>query len=392
MSTYPRTIPKADGALYEIRKGIYKRVVYVGLDKRGRQRQRSRTFPAANDTEARRLGKRYAVEMEDAPETRREQPTVADLVDRWRRDIESGKSPTTSRGRSYLVDAIRAELGPIKLVDLTAADVDEWLAKLRKSKADTTVSNHHAMLRAILGQGVKWKMVPDREATDQATPPPRERYREPEPPTPAVFGLLLEQARPDLRLAALLAAGAGLRRGEVLGLRWSDIAYTDGGAVLRIRRSAVDVGKAPNVERTFKPPKTRKARTVEVGHVVAEALRAHRLDLRERCKRLGGRLADDGPVLADVTMAVDGSVRRRVDWVTLSWDRLVSRVGGAHFRFHDLRHMHASYLFDQGLPIHLVQKQMGHARASTTTDIYGHAAPAGGRLAAAIDDMLAIPS
>jgi len=380
-----RRVEKRPG-LYEVAPGRYKLVVYAGLDDRGRQHQRTRTFTAPHDRAAIKQANAVATALDDTiRDARDHDSTVAGLVDRWEKILGRHHSPSTVRGRRAMLARVRHDLGRIRLDELTARHVDDWMAAMRAAGlSSTTVANHWSCLRALLRQGKRWKMVVGLDAIEDSSPPRRVSNRRGTPPTASAFGVMYDAATPDLRVAVALAAWAGLRRGEIIGLRWSDI----DGDLLRVRRAIVDIGDG---HFHVKPPKSGEARDVSIDPGLAAILGEHRSHLEQRAAALGGQLDADGPVLANLTAtrgdrlapgALRGQVPHRVGWLTLSWKRHAARMGASGVRLHDLRHHYATELIDAGIPLPVVQRQLGHLQLSTTTNVYAHAVDSGARRAA----------
>jgi integrase len=289
-----RRVPRRPG-LYEVRPGTYKLVRYAG--KTGdRSKQRSRTFHAASDRAAIKASNGIADELDrEIVEATARAGTVNGLCDKWERDRAGGHSPSTIRGGAARLNRIRRDLGHHRLDELNAGTVDGWMTDLRsEGLSPTTVANHYSALRALIRQGVDWDMIPSPRAVEKAKRPKRQAYREGNPPTANAVGVLWETATPDLKVAVALAAWAGLRRGEVMGLRWSDVEPN----VLHIRRARV-LGKG-GVE-SEKVPKSGKVRQVYVDPWLTDSLLVgHRMALEERAELLGQQLPADGPVLPDL--------------------------------------------------------------------------------------------
>lgn len=382
------------GSLTHLGGDRWKVRIYAGRDHFGRQRLRSKTFRAKNEQAANRAMARYVAELQGAIEDRKaERLTVAGLVKDWLAFKSPDFELSTMRRTKIITDRIIADLGRIPLDSLTARHVDEWYARLRaenigtadkpRYRSDSTVHHFHRVLHGILRQGERWEMVP-KVATAKATPPKRPKRRPAIPPEGAVR-LLLEQASPSVRFAAILAAVTGLRRGELVGLRWTDV-EDDG---LHVRRSIVD-----NKARTVKPPKTESGARV-VG--LAPGIRAL-LDVeRARCEKIAaqrhGTLAPDAYILAELVGTwqdpgdPNGHKPRRPGWLTLAWRRLCDKHG-ARIRVHDLRHLHISALGDEHVPITAIAGRAGHSRNSTTLDIYSHESDEGRLVAAEAADRI----
>lgn len=352
----------------------YRVRVFVGTDDFGRGVQKSRYFRAPSQREANKAASSHesALRAEIAAGAARP-GSVGELIDAWRAIRDANDSPSTVKGRSTIVNRIRKDLGHIGLDKLTARHVDAWMATLTKEgKRPITVSNHHATLRAILRQGADWGMCSD-EPTRRARPPKRNR-RKIEAPTAQTVARLLDSAPPDLRIAGELAARGGLRRGEVVGLRWSDL----DGSVLHVRRALVDLGDGKWHE---KLPKSGQARSIDLDDGLVKLLAEHRERQHALAKVAKVKLVKDGPILADQLHDPRGATPRRAGWATLAWQR---HRGKVPVRFHDLRHWHATELIDAGVPFPVVQQRMGHLLLSTTTDVYTHQVKGAGVAAAKV--------
>jgi integrase len=190
----------------------------------GKQIQRTLTFRADGPQKAARAAKLALAQLErQADEERQAIGTVADLCVRYERHklAVANWSPSHADRQHDILAVIAADLGRIRLADLSAIRVDEWFSVLLgRGLKPTTVAPYHETLRAMLRQGDKWDMCTAR-AAEKATGPVADT-REVVAPTNPVVALLLEQARGALRVSLFIAALAGLRRGEIMGLRWSD--------------------------------------------------------------------------------------------------------------------------------------------------------------------------
>ncbi len=193
---------------------------------------------------------------------------------------------------------------------------------------------------------------------------------------------LLDTARGD-RLEALysVALALGLRQGEALGLKWSDVDLDVG--ILRVRRAAQRI---PHQGTQLVDTKTiRSRRTLVMPPVVISALRSHRA--RQNLERLaaGERWIDNDLVFASQlgTLADGPNVTHR-------FHRLLKNAGLPPMRFHDLRHACASLLLVQGVHPRVVMETLGHSQISLTMNTYSHVLPALQREAA--DKMEAVLS
>jgi integrase len=166
----------------------------------------------------------------------------------------------------------------------------------------------------------------------------------------------------------------GARRGEVCGLRWSDV-DDDMASTVTIRRSVASVAGGTVVKET----KTRAARRIAVDPETMEALAQRRNRAEELAEACRMPFKSDGFVF---TSDPDGSRPLHPDTITGGFQRLRQRAGLDGVRLHDLRHLHATQLLAAGVPVRTVSGRLGHANAATTLNVYGHFLEASDRQAA----------
>jgi integrase len=308
------------------------------------------------------------------------------LTEMWLPSMVSQVRATTLGGYRHNVRAyIVPRLGDISLQRLTTARVGAFYGELVASGgkggrplSPKTVRYVHTTLRRALRDAMADGLVV-RNVAAQARPP-RARRVEMHTWTAAELGTFLSSVREDRLYAAwLLLATLGLRRGELLGLRWPDVDLATGRIAIRNTLVMVD-GKPAMAE-----PKTAKGRrSLTVAPQVLEAVRAHRAHQAAERLSWGVDYTDSGLVIT----AEDG---RPMHPETLSglFVRLAKRAGLPPIRLHDLRHSVASILLAQGVHPKVVSEQLGHATIALTLDTYSHVIPslqqeAAGVMAAAI--------
>lgn len=177
------------------------------------------------------------------------------------------------------------------------------------------------------------------------------------------------------RLYALFAVGValGLRKGELLALRWVDVDLDAG--LVHVRQT---VQRLPKAGLVFGPPKSgRSRRTIPLPAISVKVLRAHRAGQAAAMLASGPSWVDFGLVF---TSAVGTVIEPRN--LTRSFEELMTRAGVRRIRFHDLRHTCASMLLAQGVPARVVMEVLGHSQLAITTDLYSHVMPTALREAA----------
>jgi integrase len=165
----------------------------------------------------------------------------------------------------------------------------------------------------------------------------------------------------------LVDLGTGLRRGELLALRWGDLDIdSNRQAKLRVEQS-LEQTKGQGLR--FKPPKTKHGRrTITLPEAVRAELRAHRVEWNEHRLSLGlGRVPDDALVFANW----DGEPRSP-NGLTKEWKRTVKALKLPKVTFHALRHTHASQLIASGMDVLTISRRLGHASPTITLKVYGH--------------------
>lgn len=173
----------------------------------------------------------------------------------------------------------------------------------------------------------------------------------------------------------------GMRRGEVLALRWGRVDLDKN--VIQVRE-ALEHTKAHGIR--FKPPKSKAGRRdVTMPDILVDVLREHRKAQLELRMKLGvGKLQDNDLLFTDIEGAPPSP-----NAVSAAWSDYAMRIGMPEVTFHALRHTHASQLIDAGVDIVTISKRLGHAKPDITLRIYAHLfRKDDGKAAAAINAVL----
>lgn len=342
--------------------------VYAGPDPvTGRKRFKSRSLPAGNEKNPPKAARDLEVTMKAQAmrgEFNQSALTVADLMAIVLQQGAASWSPWTTAGyesksRLYIIPA----LGPVKLAKLKVVHIDQMYADLQaRGLSPQTIRGVHVVLRKALERARRWEWIVTNPAADATLP--KVVARPIQPPGRDVVETLVAAADPDLADAIVLAQHTGARRGELCGLRWSDIDLDSGR--LTFRRAIVDRNAHDIV---VKGTKTDKARTIVIGPTVADRLTSRRARLEAVAATCETAIVADAYVLSE---AVDGSEPLKPNLVTQRFTRLTRQLG-VKTRFHDLRHANATELLAAGIPVNDVAQRLGHASVRMTLDVYGHA-------------------
>lgn len=303
--------------------------------------------------------------------------SVAEYLDSWLATTRSriGDDLTSTGWRDYEIHVRRHIVPGIGDIPLQALDRNGvkafygWLqdgntsGKGRKPSLKT-VHNVHLTLHRAMEDAVADSLIP-RNPTQGTRQAPRRQQEMLTWDTLQLRSFL--DATVDDRLFPLwrLTAMTGMRRGEVLGLKWDDLSISN--STLTVRRQ----WKRGERGLVLAPPKTdRGLRTIDIDAVTLGVLR----DWRKN--QLGERLAHEGDWDDDgfVFTRPDGR-RQDPDVVSQRFDRLVTRLRLPPVRFHDLRHTHATLLLLAGVPPHVVSMRLGHRSVAFTLQQYAHVLP-----------------
>ncbi|MDP8929660.1 MAG: site-specific integrase [Actinomycetota bacterium] len=264
---------------------------------------------------------------------------------------------------------------PSMLNDLYAELLANGRADGRGGLSGITVGHVHRVLHKALGDAVRWGEA-SRNAAD-LTKPPRSRSPEMRVWQAEQLGAFLshDQVLGDrLHAAWLLLCTTGMRRGEVLGLRWTDIDLDV--RRLSVRQAVIVVDSKPVVSQT-KTAKGRRSLALDEGTI--STLRSHRArQLQERLS-WGAAWTDLGLVFAQ-----ENGQPVHPTAFTKRFQRLVRYVGLPGIRLHDLRHSYATAALVAGVPAKVVSERLGHANVGVTLDTYSHVLPSMDEQAAAV--------
>jgi integrase len=349
-------------------------VVDVGRDESGRRRQRwqggYQTHKAAQEALTAILGR-----VQQGAYVEPSKLTVAAFTRQWLDSVRARVRATTygmyeGLSRLYIVPI----LGAVPLQRLTPAQLNGLYADLsEKGRRDgkgglsgKTIRHIHATIRAALNDAVRWQLAA-RNVALQATPP-RPQTKEMRTWTAAEVRAFLAHVEGDRLYAAyVLAATTGLRRGELLGLRWRDLDLSAG------RLSVTQTLLSVNYRVSFSTPKTAAGRrSVALDPATVAALRAHRVAMLEERLALGLGAPMEGAL---AFTAIDGTPLHPSQFSD-RFDRLVKAAGVPRIRFHDLRHTHATLALQAGVHPKVVQERLGHSSIAVTLGTYSHVIPA----------------
>lgn len=349
--------------------GRYYRIVFDGTDAEGRRvlERKRMLFSGVRAADA-YVGDMQASIRNGALVVAREDETLGDWLTFWLTDVLEGVTPKTREGYEGIVNNhLIPSIGGVELARLDKATVREFIREQRDAgKQPRTIVHYWSCLRAALNA------ADDEDRLPQGVP----RVRLPKVEGSAGKALTFERAArleqavegARVEVPVLLALHAGLRGGEVCGLRWCDVDTKEG--TVRVERS-IEYTKAHGLR--VKPPKSKRGRrTVPMSPLLRSTLLRRRKELTAiNALLVHGDApvwpARDGGVCAPATLATAWTV-----WRAAMKPDPEAEPEFAGVRFHDLRHTAGSLWLASGYPLFQVSRWLGHSTIQLTSDTYGH--------------------
>jgi len=356
-------------------KGSYSVVVSLGRDPTtGKYRYQWTSVKGTKKDAEKRLSELLS-QLDSGAFVRPSKATLGEYLERWLKEyVWADLAPRTAEAyelivRRHLVPA----LGKITLTGLKPEHIQRYQSeKLSCGRADgkgglspRTVRHHYMTLHAALERAVRMGLL-GRNVADAVSPP---RYQRHQWQSLSEFGVssVLEAARETPYYVLFYQAlFTGMRRSELLALRWCDVDLLLGR--VQVTRSLHRLGTGEVVIRS--PKSERSRRVVSLPPSAALLFQEEREKQQRERAMVGLEVRDDDLVFRD-----HEGRPLRPDTVTHAWVKLVRRIGLKGIRLHDARHTHASLMLKQGVHPKIVQERLGHASIQLTLDTYSHVAP-----------------
>nr|HET6903255.1 site-specific integrase [Ktedonobacteraceae bacterium] len=294
--------------------------------------------------------------------------TVQEYLESW---LEDTHKPTVRLStylnyRKLLKNYLVPGLGKIKLQKLTPQQVQAFYSKkINEGLSPKTVTNVHGVLHKALDNAVKWNML-SRNVCDAVTPPRVPRKELNYLTKEQAHTLLKEVKAHKLEALLTLAITTGMRRGELLALRWQDIDFENGS--IQVKRAVSYMKEYGYVE--SEPKTARSRREIMLPAFVVDILVQHREHQKEQRRTIGVDWLDKNLVFTNAT----GDFYSPSTMLKV-FKRFLISIGLPHMRFHDVRHSAATILLTMKVHPKVVQEILGHSQITTTMDIYSHAMP-----------------
>ncbi len=302
------------------------------------------------------------------------QQTIGEFLIDWLENTHkrSIRPRTYERYREAINLHIIPAIGRYQLQKLTPQHVQAFYAKEESNGlAPATITYYHSVLHNALGMAVKWDLI-SRNVCDVVSPPRKKRFEIQPLNTEQVQKLLTVLSGNKWEALFTLAIVTGLRRGEILALKWQDIDFTTNSLQVRRILSRVPTN-TPNRQHVYveAEPKTQKSRrNVVIASIAMVALKKHYTLQMERRKEAGTDWLEK-----DYVFCTSYGNHIGPNYIVAVFKKLLKQANLPAIRFHDLRHSAASLMLSLGTHPKVVQEVLGHTQISMTMDIYSHVLP-----------------
>lgn len=356
---------------------VYILVVEAGKNAEGKRTQRTKTLKNTTKRAAKAELSKFEQEVREGIYLEKDNITLKEFMGQWLNTfVEPHSSPATTAGYRQMykryICATKQGIGHYPVQKLNMMIIQNFVNRLSVSSPCTgnplnpkTVKETFHILRSCLNRAVDMDII-KRNPADRIVLPKRQK------PKIEVFTMeeinkllkVLKEEKSDLELPVNLALSLGLRRGEVLGLKFSDVDFE--AKTVNIHNNRIQCCDCRIVE---KEPKTKNSlRTLSVPDTVLRMIKQEELECKKQQLRKGRKYNAEGYIC----------YRRktgnpwRPDDMGQKYSRLIKRLGITHVTFHGLRHCFASLCLKEGVEILEISKKLGHASASFTYDTYTH--------------------
>ena len=293
-------------------------------------------------------------------------------VEEWIEHASSTLQPTTVDGYRKLCNGRLREFFENRgttVYDLTGEDLNEFYSFLtQKGLKGSTQQKYHALIHSAYSFLVKHQYI-DSNPCNYADRPKSEKYRAAYYNQSELAELFRAVSGSDIYIPVILAAYYGLRRSEVLGIKWSNINFENG--TIKIAHKVVEQkvdGKYQAVghNKMKTESSNRTLPLIKEATIALQKLKLHQEEQRRLCRDSYIHEYDDYVCVNEIGQLLSPN------HISTKFGELLKENCLKHIRYHDLRHSCASLLLANGVPMKAIQEWLGHANYRTTADVYSH--------------------
>lgn len=372
--------PNRTGTVFRRKDGRWQGSVYLGTDPQT-GREKKKIFYGQSEEEVKEKLRKFIAMRELGLCAEESNTTLEQWLDLWLEQYAKPRiRPTTYNNYEMIVRVhIKPHLGRIKLSKLQPRQIqvfynyllEEGRVKEKGGLSPRTVAITHVILHEALEQAKKEGLVTRNVA--ELCSPPKQVKREARYLTLEEEEKFLSVLKDEpLGAAFILLLGTGLRRGELLGLRWQDVHIEkDGEGYIEVKQQLVKAKINGKNTLIFQPPKTEKGkRIIPLPSWAVEALKRHKEKQDKHKAKCGGKYYDH-----DLVFATSSGKPIHPRNFHRSFKRLLEKAKIQNATIHSLRHTFASRLLELNEHPKVVQELLGHNQISVTLDTYSHILP-----------------
>lgn len=347
----------------------------------GTGKQIQKSIYGKTQAEVRKKLQAVSVDIENGTYTEPSRLTVAQWLDIWLDEYTNDIKPnTTASYKQHCKNYLKPQLGAIKLTALTAPVIQKMYNTLYKGNSKTnplsakTIQNLHGVLHKALQQAVKLGYIRFNASDSCSIPKVTRKEIKPLNDNDIKQFISACDGEPykDVYITTLFT---GMRQGEILGLKWSDIDFNNGTILISRQlqrkrdRTKEEYGKSIFYLTSLK---NNKSRLITPAPLVMDMLRETRKNQLKQKLKAGSAFGCGDPINDDLVFTNEIGGHLAPNTVYTHYKKIVKALGLENARFHDLRHTYAVTALQNGDDVKTVQETLGHHTAAFTLDVYGH--------------------
>ncbi len=330
--------------------------------------KRIRAFKNVNGSmkEAKTLMHKMITEMEQGTIVKNSNKKVGEWMDEWLGNYLPNIEETTRVGYKTKIRCyIKPAIGDIFLKSLKTEHIQRMINDMNnRGLSPKNIRDTFNNVNAAIKKAVKVRLIPYNPC-EAVELPKLKKYRANVYPPEMIQQLLDVAEGTDMYLPVFLLVMVGLRRGELLALRWSDVDFDNN--ILKVRSNMVNGEKGC----VIKAPKSEAGiRDIHLGSDVMEVLKKAKAEYIQKVFTSHGYFQN-----LNLVIHQDDGSPIKPDSMTRKWTRFLEAHNLPRIRLHDLRHSNATALIQAGVNPRVVQQRLGHSDVNITLNTYTHVLP-----------------
>lgn len=354
----------------------YRLTVSGGYDNAGKRIKHRKTITVKSDKEASKQLALFIAEIAKGDYIDPTHYTFADFVDKWTIDYAETnlEAKTLYRYKYLLKDNILPVIGhlqleqikPLQLLDLYKNMGLDGARKDGKKGgySSKTIRHTHTLIRSILEKAVQWQLIPQNPAARVEPPKVKEReihFYDAEQAMELIRRLQKEPIK--YRTMVLMAIFTGMRRGEIVGLEWSDIDFEQ--RIIHVKRSSVYIPKQGIITKSTKTAKSE--RVIAMAETLYDVLNEYKTWQDVQIDSYGDMWVGTSRIFTQ-----EHGEPIHPDTISQWFEKFIKKNKLPEITFHGLRHTAATLLLSTGTDVETVSRILGHATSATTSKVYLH--------------------